>query len=102
MANCWLVKTEPTTYSFAQLQKDKSTVWDGVKNPQALKYLGQIKKGDKVLIYHTGDEKAVIGTATATSDPYPDPKKGDPKLMVIELTAASALPAPVTLAAVKS
>ena len=102
MAHCWLLKTEPSTYSFSQLQKDRHTVWDGVKNPLALKHLAGIKKGDDVLIYHTGDEKAVIGVARAVSDPYPDPKKNDPRMLVIELAAERLLPQPVTLAAIKA
>jgi len=98
----WLVKTEPSTYSFSQLQKEGRTVWDGVKNPVALKHLAAMKKGDTVLIYHTGDEKAVVGTATAASDPYPDPKSKDPKLLVIQLAAGKPLPAAIPLAAVKA
>ena len=60
MANRWLFKTEPSVYSFQQLQKDKKTMWDGVKNNLALKNLKDIKKGDEILIYHTGDEKAAV------------------------------------------
>ncbi len=102
MAQSWLLKTEPSAYSFAQLQRDRRTVWDGVKNPQALKNLGQIQKGDRLLIYHTGDEKAVVGIATALSAAYPDPKKKDAKLLVIDLAPAAALPRPVTLAEIKA
>jgi predicted RNA-binding protein with PUA-like domain len=101
MSQSWLLKTEPSTYSFADLQRDKRTVWDGVKNPQALKNLSQMQKGDRLLIYHTGDEKAVVGSATALSTAYPDPKKNDPKLWVIDLAPAAALPRPVTLAEIK-
>ena len=102
MPHNWLLKTEPSTYSFADLQRDKRTVWDGVKNPQALKNLSQMQKGDRLLIYHTGDEKAVVGIATALSAAYPDPKKDDPKLLVIDLAPAAALPRPVTLAQIKA
>ena len=102
MPQGWLLKTEPTAYSFAQLQHDKRTMWDGVKNPQALKNLSQVKHGDRLLIYHTGDEKAVVGIATALCAAYPDPKKRDPKLLVIDLAAVSALPRPVTLAEIKA
>jgi predicted RNA-binding protein with PUA-like domain len=63
MANRWLFKTEPSVYSFQQLQKDKKTMWDGVKNNLALKNLKDIKKGDEILIYHTADEKAAVGIA---------------------------------------
>jgi predicted RNA-binding protein with PUA-like domain len=98
----FLVKTEPNTYSFANLQRDKRTVWDGVSNPVALKHLESIKKGDTVVIYHTGDEKQAVGLATAASDPYPDPKLKDPKRPVIDLAADKPLPKPVTLAQVKA
>ncbi len=102
MANRWLFKTEPTAYSFQQLQKDKRTVWDGVKNNLALKHLSGIKKGDEVLIYHTGDEKAAVGIARALSGAYPEPGKKDPKLLVVEIEAVKALTRPVTLAEIKA
>ena len=102
MANRWLFKTEPSAYSFQQLQKDGRTVWDGVKNNLALKHLSQVKKGDRVLIYHTGDEKAAVGIAQALSAAYPDPAKKDPKLLVVEIEPEKALPRPVTLAEMKA
>ena len=102
MANRWLFKTEPSAYSFQQLQKDKRTVWDGIKNNLALKHLSGIKKGDEILIYHTGDEKAVVGIARALSGAYPDPAKKDPKLKVVEIKPDKALPRPVTLAEMKA
>jgi len=102
MANRWLFKTEPSAYSFQQLAKDKRTVWDGVKNNLALKNLKGIKKGDPILIYHTGDEKAAVGTARALSDAYPDPAKKDPKLLVVEIEAGKALSRAVTLAEIKA
>lgn len=98
----FLVKTEPSTYSFADLQRDKRTVWDGVSNPVALKHLATIRKGDTVVVYHTGDEKQAVGLAVAASDAYPDPKLKDPKRPVVDLTADKPLPAPVTLARVKA
>ena len=98
----WLFKTEPSAYSFQQLQKDGRTVWDGVKNNLALKNLKGIKKGDQILIYHTGDEKAAVGVARAASDSYPDPAKKDPKLLVVEIEAGEALPRPVTLTELKA
>jgi len=102
MAQTWLLKTEPSAYSFADLQRDKQTRWDGVKNPQALKHLSHVQKGDRLLIYHTGDEKAVVGTATALGAAYVDPKKKDAKLVVIDLAAGAPLPHPVPLAAIKA
>ena len=98
----FLVKTEPSTYSFADLLRDRRTVWDGVSNPVALKHLATIRKGDTVVVYHTGDEKQAVGLALAASDPYPDPKLKDPKRPVVDLAADRALPKPVTLAQVKS
>ena len=98
MAAVWLFKTEPSAYAFEQLERDRKTVWDGVRNAVARKHLGAVKRGDQVLIYHTGDQKAVIGTAKATSDAYPDPKLDDPKAMVVELAPVGRLPRPVTQA----
>ena len=102
MANRWLFKTEPSVYSFQQLQRDKKTIWDGVKNNLALKNLKDISKGDEILIYHTGDEKAAVGVARALSGAYPDPSKKDPKLLVVDIEALKLLPRPVTLAEVKA
>ena len=100
MAGRWLFKTEPTAYSFAQLQRDRRTTWDGVKNAMALKYLRQVQKGDQLLIYHTGDEKAVVGVARAVSDASPDGR--DASLAVVDIVVAQALPRPVPLAAIKA
>jgi predicted RNA-binding protein with PUA-like domain len=102
MANRWLFKTEPSVYSFQQLQKDKKTMWDGVKNNLALKNLKDIKKGDKIIIYHTGDEKAAVGVARALSGAYPDPSQKNPKLLVVDIEAVKPLARPVTLAEVKA
>lgn len=98
----FLVKTEPSTYSFADLRRDRRTVWDGISNPVALKHLATIRKGDTVVVYHTGDEKQAVGLATAASDAYPDPKLGDPKRVVVDLQADAPLATPVTLAQVKA
>jgi predicted RNA-binding protein with PUA-like domain len=101
MPNYWIVKTEPSTYSYDDLARQKTAVWDGVKNNLALKYLRQMKPGDQVLVYHTGDEKAVVGLAEVTSDPCPDPKQKDPKLTVVDLRAGGRVPRPVPLAEIK-
>src|ERR1041385_7199021 len=98
----FLVKTEPSTYSFADLKRDKRAVWDGVSNPVALRHLSTIRKGDTVIVYHTGDEKQAVGLAKAASNAYPDPKLADPKRLVFDLLPGQALPAPVTLAQVKA
>jgi predicted RNA-binding protein with PUA-like domain len=97
----WIVKTEPSTYSYDDLARQKTAVWDGVKNNLALKYLRQMQSGDRVLVYHTGDEKAVVGVAQVTSQAYPDPKQKDPKLAVVDLKADGRLPRPVPLAEIK-
>ena len=98
----WILKTEPSTYSFADLVKQKAAVWDGVKNPLALKHLRTMQPGDEVLIYHTGDEKAAVVLARVTKAAYPDPKKNDPRLVVVDLKAGAKLASPVTLATIKA
>lgn len=102
MPNRWLFKTEPSAYSFQQLERDKRTVWDGVKNNLALKHLSGIEKGDEIIIYHTGEEKAAVGVARALSDAYPDPNKKDPRLLVVEIEAVKALSRPVALSEMKA
>lgn len=101
MPNYWIVKTEPSTYSYDDLERQKTAVWDGVKNNLALKHLREMKPGDQVLVYHTGDEKAVVGLAEVASQPYPDPKQKDPKLTVVDLRAQGRLPQAVSLAEIK-
>lgn len=98
----FLVKTEPSSYSFADLQRDRRTVWEGVANPVALKHLAAIRKGDTVVVYHTGNEKRAVGLAVAVSDAYPDPKLKNPKRPVVDLAADRPLPEPVPLARVKA
>jgi len=103
VGSIWLFKTEPSSYSFAQLERDGRTTWDGVANALARKHLRGVTRGDRVLIYHTGDEKAVVGTAEAISDPYPDPKtRDDARAVVVDLAVKSRLPRPVTLAELKA
>ena len=99
MPNYWVLKTEPTSYSFDQLVRDKTTTWDGVSNPVALKNLRAMATGDKLMIYHTGDQKAIVGLAVVAGAPRPDPR--NPKLVVVDISAGSQLPRPVTLAAIK-
>ena len=102
MPNCWLLKTEPGAYSFQSLVKDKRTVWDGIKNNLALKHLSKVKRGDLFLIYLTGGEKIAVGIARALGDAYPDPKKKDPKLLVIDIRPIKPLSCPVSLAEMKA
>lgn len=102
MASYWILKTEPSTYSFDDLEREKAAVWDGVRNNLALKHLRQMQPGDEVLIYHTGNEKAAVGLARVASAPYPDPKAKDPKLVVVDIKAAGRLPQPVPLSVIKA
>ncbi len=74
----YLLKTEPTVYSFANLEKEKMTIWDGVTNPVAVKNLRAMKPGDRLVIYHTGDEKSAVGTATVESADVSDPRPEKP------------------------
>ena len=97
----WLLKSDPDTYSFADLQREGRTVWDGVRNNLALKHLRTIHRGDSLLIYHTGEERAVVGLAEAVSEAYPDPKQEDPRLAVIDLKAGKRFARPVSLDEIK-
>jgi predicted RNA-binding protein with PUA-like domain len=98
----WLLKTEPSTYSFADLEREGRTVWDGVKNPAAIRNLGAMKRGDRVVLYHTGDEKAAVGLAEVAREAYPDPRYPRGKLLVVDLVPRGRLPKPVTLAEIKA
>lgn len=101
MANRWLLKSDPETYGYDDLEREGKTVWDGVTNALALKHLREVKKGDALLIYHTGDEKAIVGLAEATSGAYPDPKAGDPRLAVIDVRPKRRVKLVLTLAQIK-
>lgn len=96
----WILKTEPSTYSFDDLVKQGRAVWDGVTNPLALKHLKSMRQGDEVLIYHTGGEKAVVGLAEVVGTPYPDPKNA--KLTVVDLRPVKRLQRAVTLAEIRA
>jgi predicted RNA-binding protein with PUA-like domain len=98
----WLVKEEPETYGYNQFERDGKTVWAGVKNPLAQIHLRSIRKGDRVLYYHTGKEKAVVGIAKATRDAYPDPADPSGKLFAVDLAPEKKLSKPVTLATIKN
>jgi predicted RNA-binding protein with PUA-like domain len=102
MAARWLFKEEPTHYNFRDLVRDGATAWEGVRNPLAQKHLRAVKKGDRIFYYHTGNEKAVVGIARASSDAYPDPKYKGGTLVVVDVEPVKALKAPVTLAAIKA
>ncbi len=98
--NYWLVKSEPSVYAWADLQRDKKTVWDGVRNFQARNHLKAMKMGDWVLVYHSMEEKAAVGIAEVTREAFADPR--DNEWAAVELTAKKALKKPVTLAAIKA
>ncbi len=93
----YLLKTEPSTYSFADLQQEKSTIWDGVSNPVALKNLRGMKPGERLVIYHTGDEKSAVGTASVVSV-----GAGDPKNPQVKIKVGQAIARPKTLAEIKT
>jgi predicted RNA-binding protein with PUA-like domain len=93
----YLLKTEPTEYSFADLQRDGQTLWDGVSNPVALKNLREMKPGTRLIIYETGDHRCAVGTATVVSI-----DTSNPKTPAVEIKAGKALPKPVSLAEIKS
>jgi predicted RNA-binding protein with PUA-like domain len=97
MSSYYLLKTEASVYSFANLQRDKQTQWDGVSNPTAVKNLRDMQPGDQLIIYHTGDEKRAVGTASVVSV-----KATDPKLPVVEIKAGKPIATPKLLAEIKS
>jgi predicted RNA-binding protein with PUA-like domain len=101
----WLVKSEPESYSFAQLQKDKTTAWTGVRNFAARIFLREMARGDEVFVYHSVSEKAVVGLATVVKSAYPDPtvepdEKGE--WVCVDIKAVRALPRAVTLEEIKA
>jgi predicted RNA-binding protein with PUA-like domain len=98
----WLLKTEPSTYSFGDLYRDKRATWDGVTNNAALIHMRAMKKGDLAFIYHSGDEKAIVGIAEIVSNPYSDHKGGDTRYVVVDLKPIEKLKNPVTLTAIKA
>jgi predicted RNA-binding protein with PUA-like domain len=98
----WILKTEPSVYSFDRLAQERRAVWDGVSNPVALRHLREMAVGDPVLIYHTGDQKAAVGLARVVRAAYPDPKVNDPKLVVVDVEFVRPLAHAVTLKAVKA
>jgi predicted RNA-binding protein with PUA-like domain len=93
----YLLKSEPGVYSFANLQRDKQTIWDGVTNPAAVKNLREMKSGDELIIYHTGDEKRAVGTASVLSV-----DATDPKTPLVKIKAGKPVPHPKTLAEIKT
>ncbi|PYS87494.1 MAG: EVE domain-containing protein [Acidobacteria bacterium] len=98
----WLVKQEPESYSFSDFQKEGKTDWTGVRNYTARNNLKEMKVGDKVFYYHSGDERAVVGYASVTKESFPDPTAAEGPWVAVELEAGKPLKNPVTLAAIKA
>jgi predicted RNA-binding protein with PUA-like domain len=102
MPASWLLKTEPKTYSFDRLLQEQRTTWDGVRNNLALQHLRAMKAGDRLLIYHSGADKAVVGTGKVLKAAYQDPSQDDPRVVVVDIAAEARLPTPVSLATLKA
>jgi predicted RNA-binding protein with PUA-like domain len=98
----WLFKEEPEHYSLLDLFRDKRTVWSGVENNLALKHLRSVQKGDRVLYYHTGKEKAIVGVMEIVKGPYPDPERDDDRFVVVDVKPLRRFNRPVSLAEIKS
>ncbi|MET0295734.1 MAG: EVE domain-containing protein [Phenylobacterium sp.] len=98
----WLVKSEPSTYSYADLERDGRTVWDGVRNNAAALHLKAMAEGDEVLVYHSGDDKAVVGVAKVVRTAYPDASDESGRFVAVELSPVRTLPRPVKLAQLKA
>ncbi len=98
----WLLKTEPSTYSYEDLERETQTRWDGVKNPTALQHIRTMKPGDQAVIYHSGDVRAAIGSADVVTEPYRDPNGDSDKWTVVDLKVSRRLPQPVSLADIKA
>jgi predicted RNA-binding protein with PUA-like domain len=98
----WLFKTEPDCYSFADLQRDGQTAWDGITNALARKHLREVENDDLIWCYHTGDERAIVGLMKAVGGPRTDPNEDDPKSVVVDVKPVRSLTRPLTLAEIKA
>jgi len=96
----WLLKTEPEVYAWEDLVREGTTAWTGVTNPQAQRNLRAMKRGDRAVVYHSGEKRAV-GIAEVVREAYPDPKGEDPELVCVDVRAVEPLPAPVPLEGLK-
>jgi predicted RNA-binding protein with PUA-like domain len=101
MSQRWLFKEEPSKYSFDDLSRDGRTVWDGVRNNLALQHLRKVRQGDEIFFYHTGKDKAVVGTMVAKGDPYPDPAAENKRFVVVDVEVGAGLKRPVALKELK-
>ncbi|HZF41312.1 MAG TPA: EVE domain-containing protein [Blastocatellia bacterium] len=102
MSNRWLFKTEPEDYSYDDLERDRRVMWCGVRNSITLKNLREVRLGDQILIYHEGAENAVVGTAEAVTDAYPDPKEDDASVVVVEIKPRRKFAEPLLLAEIRA
>ncbi|MBI4138798.1 EVE domain-containing protein [Candidatus Uhrbacteria bacterium] len=98
----WLLKTEPEVYSWERLEQDKKTMWEGVRNYQARNALKEMAEGDLVFIYHSGEEKMIMGVARVTKAAYPDPTSSEAKWLVVDIEAVKPLMRPVSLEEIKN
>jgi len=97
----WLVKSEPGSFSWERFVREGRAVWDGIRNAQARNHLAEMGRGDRVLFYHSGDAKQVVGVAKVARTAYPEPGAGDPRWLAVDLVPVRALRRPVPLAAIK-
>ena len=102
MPKHWLFKTEPQNYSFDDLARDQRVMWGGVRNSVTLKNLRDVRLGDQILIYHAGEENAVVGLAEAVTDAYPDPEENDESIVVVDIRPRRKFSQPVLLAEIKA
>jgi len=102
MPRYWLFKTEPEDYSYGDLERDRRVMWSGLRNSVTLKNLREVRLGDRILIYHAGAEKAVVGVAEAVNDAYPDPEENDESVVVVEIRPKRKFSQPVLLAEIKA
>jgi predicted RNA-binding protein with PUA-like domain len=98
----WLVKSDPDTYGWPELEREGVARWDGVRNPEARNHLAEMRPGERVLFYHSGADKAVVGIARVTKAAYPEPGADDPRWLAVDLEPVKKLARPVTLAAIKA
>lgn len=102
MSSYWILKTDADTYPYDKLERDRRTVWDGITNALALKHLRSMAKGDEAMIYHSGDDRSIVGLARIVGGPRPDPKSRDPRHVVVDIAATGRLPKPVSLSAIRA
>lgn len=101
MVNYWLAKQEPSSYNFEKLKTEKKTTWDGVHNNLALKHINNMKKGDQIMFYHSGDQKQIVGIMEVISKPYSNPKESNKRFVVVDVKYKKQLSKPVTLSEIK-